>query len=307
MAWRRAEHDSRAVWVIVAALAGAAVIGTIVLGLGGGFGAAGPGSSLAMSPGTSSASPVADPYASRYPIVRHSVAVIGDDTDDVFLPLAASAGLPVRRLPVAVVLPDRRVDPSQYEQFAHDVASYGLVVVVASRSGRGVLASVDTWSRRVDADSSAPAEGLVEPGSLVVVVHGDAASGPPPNPWPRSVAATAVVLPTGSPWAGRWSGPLLVLAGGAGTDRPAAHAAFAAARGAPRALVAMAAVDQLAVTDQGRGTPRTVGDPTPRRAARLDVVAQYTAWWLLAHLGSPTGRAFYAATPPAGVHLTRAG
>ena len=280
----------------LAVLAAAGVAATVALGLIGGDAAppglsssaqpsgstsASPSSSASASSSASGGAPVADPAGPRFPMVTRTAAELAGGRVDLYVPLPGSAGRERERYPLVLLLTDPRIDTSQYEQFAHEIGSYGLAVVVTSRPSGAVLREVKAWAATVEADPDTYLNGLVASEVSFLVVHDGAR--PDRSTW-RQVRGAVVVTPREetSP-AGSVGVPLLRVCG---TD--AAGGCGQNVIDGDRATIDGAV--PLSVTDQGKRTPRTFGDVTPERLRTIAALAQPTGVWLLAHNGDPVAQ-----------------
>ena len=270
---------------VIALAVAVLAIGLVANRTGDDGGSGGDGSAAAGSP---SAAAFVDPYGSRFPVVTRTAAPLEDRRLDLYVPRAESARRLTERYPLALLATDPGTSPAQYEQFAHDLASYGIAVVVADSALAGVVERVQAWSARIAADPTEFLHGSIGPRVAFLVTHGDRRV---PEEIRSAVDAVVQVTP-GEAAADTHAATLLVCAGtGDG--------------GCPRVIGDEArflddAATSTAVTDEGVRGPRRLPVIDERRARVIASLARPAAWWLLAAGGDPVAERFVAERIPRG-------
>lgn len=268
----------------VALLVVAAVVGTVVLGLLNDTDGP-PLSGVAASEPAASSSPApsVDPYEPTYPIVIRTAAELAAGRTDLYVPRAESARRAPQRYPVVLLATDPGTPPEQYEQFAHDVAAYGLAVLVSAVPPQDLVDDVRTWSAGIAADPSQFLNGLIGPDVVGVVAHGARRV---PEDLRSAVAAVVPVTPTPAGASRAGGANTLVVCG---SDEPRACADVPA--GVHLAVVDGASASS--VTDEGVRGPRTSTTIDQRRIPLIAAIARPTGLWLLAQQGDATAQRYF--------------
>ncbi|MEV6348713.1 hypothetical protein [Actinoplanes sp. NPDC051851] len=267
---------------------------------------------------------VAAPAEAATTVAGYTTTINGDSAD-VYYPATGS------NLPVALLLQGADVDKSYYSTFASTVASYGFVVAVPNhtRTLFGVTGLYPegaqagwtvSWAEAEDASSSSPLYHRIDEDTLVIAGHSFGAATALSlstglcvipfcaivNTAPSELEAvatyggnnvlygTSLVLPVLN------TVPVGYVQGSAdGVATPdEGKSTYNLTTGTPKAFITVAGTNHYGITDvqNPSGAAADASAQTLDQAVGVETIARWTAYWLLAQLGSSAAKKYVYTT-----------